>query len=233
MEIELSERPKNPVVIEGFPGYGLIGTIVTEFLIKHLNARQIGKIIVPEVTPVVAVHNNQAVDPLGVFYDKKNNIVIIHALTTVVGLEWKLGEKVAELAKLMKAKEVLCIEGVGNPALEGEPRTFYMGKNKKLTTIKGIKRLDEGIIMGVTGALLLRNDINVNCIFAETHSQLPDSRAAAKIVAAVDQYLGLKVDYKPLLQQATQFEEKLKDLVSRSKDSIGQRPQKTPQVYFG
>ncbi|HLD12901.1 MAG TPA: PAC2 family protein [Candidatus Nanoarchaeia archaeon] len=232
MEIELSEKPKNPIIIEGFPGYGLIGTIVTEFIIKHLNAKQIGKIIVPEIAPVVAVHNNQAVDPLGVFYDKKTNIVVIHALTTVVGMEWKLAEKVAELAKLMKAKEVLCIEGVGNPTLTGDGRTFYMGKSKKLATIKGLKRLDEGIIMGVTGALLLRNDIAVNCIFAETHSQLPDAAAAAKIVAALDDYLGLKIDYKPLLQQATLFEQKLKDLVSKSHESNVGR-EKNTQVYFG
>jgi predicted ATP-grasp superfamily ATP-dependent carboligase len=31
MEIKLKETPKNPVIIEGFPGFGLIGSIVTEF----------------------------------------------------------------------------------------------------------------------------------------------------------------------------------------------------------
>ena len=50
----------------------------------------------------------------------------------------------------------------------------------------GIPKLNEGIIMGVTGAVLLRVEKTpISCLFAETHSNLPDSKAAAKIVEAL------------------------------------------------
>ena len=42
MEIKLTKKPQNPTLIEGFPGFGLIGTITTEFLIEHLKAEKIG-----------------------------------------------------------------------------------------------------------------------------------------------------------------------------------------------
>ena len=86
--------------------------------------------------------------------------------------------------------------------------------------------------MGVTGALLLRKDVKITSIFAETFSSLPDSRAAAKVISVLDQYLGLKVDYKPLIEKAEKFETKIKDLLSKSKD-VSLTAEKKKQSYFG
>ena len=36
MKIELSTKPKSPTIIGGFPGFGLVGMIATEYLINHL-----------------------------------------------------------------------------------------------------------------------------------------------------------------------------------------------------
>ena len=44
MEIKLYKKPKSPLIIEGFPGFGLVGTIATEFLLEHLQTEQIVKI---------------------------------------------------------------------------------------------------------------------------------------------------------------------------------------------
>ena len=71
MEIELKKRPKNATIIEGFPGFGLVGTITTEFLIDHLNAERIGSIWLSEMDPVVAVHGKDIIEPIGLFYSKK------------------------------------------------------------------------------------------------------------------------------------------------------------------
>ena len=59
----------------------------------------------------------------------------------------------------------------------------------------------------------------VSCIFAETHSNLPDSKAAAKVVEALDKYLGMEIDYKPLLEQAQKFEDKLKSILKKSQEA--------------
>ncbi|MDP1729458.1 MAG: PAC2 family protein [archaeon] len=233
MEYEISTKPKSPVILEGFPGYGLVGTIVTEFLIKHLKAKQIGRINVEEVAPVVAVHDSKVVDPIGIYYDGKYNIIIVHALSAITGLEWKLANIIETLAKDLKAKEIISIEGVGNPMAGKDSKAFYLSKNPKFKKIK-VEELKEGIILGVTGALLLKKNLTQSCIFAETHSQLPDSRAAAKVVEVLDEYLGLKVDFKPLLKEATLFEGKLKSLMEKAQ-TAGPRKEAAPnkQIYFG
>ncbi len=220
MQIKLWKKPKNPIIIEGFPGFGLVGTIASEFLIDHLKTELIGKIIFEEMPPVVAIHNDKLVEPLGVFYDKKYNLVILHAITTSTGFEWQLANALVELAKDLGAKEVISLEGVGSNGLKASSESFYytnIEKKKAVFNNIGLKPLKEGIIMGVTGALMLKIDENpLCCLFADTASNLPDSKAAARIIEALDKYLGLEIDPKPLLQQAAKFEDKLRGILSSS-----------------
>ena len=56
MEIKLTSRPKNPTIISGYPGFGMVGMIATEFLIEHLKTESIGKIVIPELPALVAIH---------------------------------------------------------------------------------------------------------------------------------------------------------------------------------
>ncbi len=230
MELELTKRPKNVILIEGFPGFGLIGTITTEFLIEHLKAEQIGRIKSNELTPLVAIHDSEVIEPLGIFYSEKYNIVILHALTSLSGLEWKLGDVINELCKQLQVKEVVSIEGVGTPLME-EVKTinpyYYSKTNSKKFESIGVKPLKEGIVIGVTGALLLNiKSTPLSCIFVETHSKLPDSRGAAKVIEVLDKYLGLKIDYKPLLKKAEQFEKKLAGLIEQSQTTSVQQKEK-------
>ena len=73
--------------------------------------------------------------------------------------------------------------------------------------------------MGITSALMLKSEMPITCFFAETHSNLPDSKSAARIIEILDKYLGLGIDPKPLLKQAESFENKLKSLVEQSKNA--------------
>lgn len=220
MEIKLYKKPTGPIIIEGFPGFGLVGTIASEFLVDHLKTEMIGKIIFEDMPALVAIHENKVVEPLGIFYSKEYNMIILHAVTAPTGFEWELANKLVEMAVTLKAKEIVALEGVGSGEEIEEPKAFYYASKdnkKKVFNNMGIEPLREGIIMGVTGSLLLKADkVPISCIFAETHSALPDSKAAAKVIQVIDKYLGLSVDYKPLLQQAEKFENKLRGILQQS-----------------
>lgn len=229
MDIQLKKKPKSPTIVEGFPGFGLVGTIATEFLIDHLKTEEIGSIWIPELPAIAAIHRSKVVSPLGIHYNKKYNIVFIHGVTAVTGIEWELADVIVNLAKQLQAKEVVSLEGIGSAVKNDSHDAFYYASKdsnaKKLS--KYCKNLNEGIIMGVTGALLIKKKkVPVTAIFAETHTNLPDSKAAAKVIEVLDGYLGLKVDFKPLLKQAEKFEEKLKMLISKSKTAVEQGEKK-------
>jgi len=239
MEIELKQKPKkSATIIEGFPGFGLVSTIATEFLIEHLEAKPIGRIKSEKVSPIIALHKGEVLEPFGIFYSQKYNIIIVRGISPVKDIEWEVSQAIIKFSKDVGAKEVISIEGVGSDGKPPEPEAFYYtnAKNraKKFESI-GLKKLDEGVIVGVTAALLSKVP-ETTCIFSESLSNLPDSRAAAKIIEVIDGYLDLDVDYKPLLKKAEAFEKKVKGVLGQVEGGmkmIQKKEKKTPETYFG
>ncbi|MBS3118824.1 proteasome assembly chaperone family protein [Candidatus Woesearchaeota archaeon] len=222
MKLILKQKPKGVILINGFPGFGLIGTIGTEFLVEHLKTEKIGSVEMDEVPAVVAIHDGKVVEPVSIHYNKKFNIVLLHAINVGNEQGWKMADIVKELAEQLTAKEIITLEGVGSQVMNNQPDVYYFtSEPKKVNQLKAVaKPMTEGVVVGVAGALLVKEKrFPITALFAETHSQLPDSKAAAMIIKALDQYLGLDVDYKPLLKQAEIFESKLKGMFEKSKEA--------------
>lgn len=237
LRIELWENPKDVTILEGFPGFGMVGIIAAEAIKDFTKPRLIGRITSNKLPALIAVHEGKLVEPLGIFYDQKNNVVLLHAVTNIAGFEWDLCDAVLEVAKLLKAKEIISMEGIGTLAktdnIKGKDpkekhKTYAYTNNvpaRKKFDALGVKQLGEGIIVGVTGALVLKagDKLNLSCIFGETHTGFPDSRAAAAVIAIIDKYIGLNVPSEPLLKKAEEFEANLKDLFSKIKTTADQK----------
>ncbi len=235
MKIMLHEKPQGPKIIQGFPGFGLIGTISTEFLIEHLGAKEIGTFYYDELPAVVAIHKEKLVNPMGVFYCQKYNIVILHTILNTQGFEWQIAEAVERMAKELGSPEIISLEGVSSQETKANERIFYYSTadtaRKKLGSLS-TEPLKESIILGVSGALMLRSHLPVTCIFAETNVEFPDSKAASNIIKILDGYLGLAVDYKPLIKQAEEFEGKVKQILQQSSVATKMRDKKQ-MSYLG
>lgn len=234
MEIHLSKKPNAPIIIDGFPGLGLIATIAAEFLIKHLNAKSIGYFWSENLVPIVAVHNAMIMKPMEIFYDEKTNIIIVHAISDIRGMEWEIADAILELGRMLKAKEIISLEGV--LSLSKDVNTYLLSPTKSRTKGYGKQTLQafkEGMLVGITAALFLRSkEKKVTGIFVESHSKLPDSRSAAKLIEALDVYLGLKLDPKPLLEAAEQLEAKLRSIYEQAQEAIRHK-QKKELTYVG
>lgn len=240
MKILLEKKPKNVILVEGFPGMGLVGTIATEAVLDYTKAKQIGRIESDKFPALIAVHEGKVTDPLGIFYSKKHNLVIQHAVTNISGEEWKISDSVLEVSKQLNASEIISLEGIGVLGAAGKKSAgaFYYTndpKAKKKFEKISLNPLKEGIIVGVTGALMLKlktEKQKMSCIFAETSSGLPDSRAAAKIIEVLDSYLKLKIPFKPLIKKAEQFESKLKNIFAQAKQASVQKQKKERVGYI-
>lgn len=236
MKIILNQKPKNPIVIEGFPGFGLIATITTEFLIEHLKAEPIGRFEYDELPATLAIHQGKLVNPMGIFYSKKHNIIILHTILNTIGFEWKAADAIMKMCKDLSVKEIISIEGVAGQDTSSNDKSYYFSQDKNISTeLKnlGMTPLKESIIMGVTSALLLKSNIPVTCLFARTLSQLPDSKASAVIIEALASYLSLSIDTKPLIKQAEEFENKLKTIQENTMMATKEAEQKRPPSYLG
>lgn len=234
VKLVLNKKPRGATVIEGFPGLGLVGTIATGFLLDHLKCEKIGNYYFEDPPATLAVHGCAIVDPIGIFYNKEYNVVIVHAITSAAGIEFKAADLILELCKQVQASELITLEGVGSTDAAETRGFFYTSHPQMRKTMEklGIDCLGEGIIVGVTAAVLMRGGYPTLSLFAETHSKLPDSKAAAKIVEILDKLLDLKVDYVPLLKQAEEFEKKLKGMLTQTMKA--QEMQEKKQVgYIG
>ena len=219
MNLILTKKPKNVTIIEGFPGFGLIGTIATEFLMEHLETEKIGIVEMDEIPAMIAIHQSKVIEPISIHYNKLHNLVLVHAINIGKDLGWKLAEVITNLADDLQAKEIISLEGVGSPNGDEDSRVFYYTTTagtiaKKLQGVAN--PLNEGIIVGVTGALLAKQvKTPLVALFAEAKMGLPDSKAAAHIIQALDSYIGLGMDVKPLIKQADLFEKKLRGIVQK------------------
>ncbi len=220
---------RNPLIIEGFPGFGLVGTIATEFLIDHLKTTMVGEFSYDELPATTAIHDGKVVRPMAIHYDSKHNLIIFHTILSVKGMEWKVADEVAALAKKVGAKEIISLEGV-NATIPGPETQVFSYGNADFERL-GAQGMKESIIMGVTAALLLKSG-KVSCLFAETHSNLPDSKAAAAIISVLDKHLGLGVDAGPLLKQAEAFEQKLKGIIQQT-EKTNTEAEKKNLSYLG
>ena len=131
MELILHEKPKRPTIIEGFPGVGYVGTITVEYMINHLDAKPIGLIFDENIPPVAMLYKDQTRRLMEIYYAKKENIVFIHAITGIKGMEWDVADTILELAKTLNAKEIISLEGVVSPIDDQLSRVFVRSNDPK------------------------------------------------------------------------------------------------------
>ncbi len=236
MQLELKKDIKNPTIIEGVPGFGLVGAIATEYLINHLKTELVGRLWFEQDSPNVIVHEGKMVYPLEAHYNAEYNVLIIHVIGVKITQEWEIADLVADIAKKTKAKQVISLEGVSSLSQIKNQNVFYYSNSpdatKRFSSV-GIEKLKEGIIMGVTSALMMKlKECPLSALFVETNLGFPDSKAAAKLIEVLDKILHIDVDYKPLLKTAEEFESKIKKFISQ-KAEAEKAKEKTNLSYLG
>ena len=188
MEYKLKKKVKNPVIIHGFPGLGLVSTIVTKFLIDHLETEVIGSMGSENMTPLAAIHEGKNIHPITIYYNKKYNLVIVQSLTEITDKEWEATQSLIQLAKELDAKETIFIEGM--PSQQNKVDLYHYSTKSKV--VGKTTQLKEGILAGLTASFILKaKDMPFTCLFAEAHADIPDTEAAAKVVTVMNDYLGL------------------------------------------
>jgi predicted ATP-grasp superfamily ATP-dependent carboligase len=217
MKIQLSTSiPTNPLIVLGIPSVGMIGTIVTEFLIEHTAANKVGRCLIDDTNPIVAIHKGEVIDPIGLFYSQKNHMLFVHVATNLEKYEWAFAKTIYELATQLGAQKIINVEGIVDNNSE-QPAVYTFTKNleqKRRLSESHILFLEEGIVMGSVASLLqLDEEQKSVSFFATTHSQLPDSVGAAQVILALDAFLQLSIDPKPLLEQAAVYEAKIKEVL--------------------
>jgi uncharacterized protein len=226
---------KNPVVIEGFPGIGLVGTIATQHLIEQLEMKQIGIIASQEYFPPVVVTLGGIVNAPVRMYEQidRKVIAIISDIPIHPNASNEVGDALIDWAISINAKEIISIAGL--MTMSDEHRVYAVATSKELLErLKGkAEVLQTGAISGVSGSILnscILKKFNAICLMGETYGPNPDPRAAAEVIKVLNSLFGWEVAVDKLIEQAEQIEFELHRLAEQVK-TTGIEPKKEYPMY--
>lgn len=216
---------KNPVIVEGFPGLGLVGTISASYLIEKLKMDLVGYVTSTEFPPLAAVHNYEPLYPSRIYASKKHNlIVLISEFVVPLPAVYGLADAVWDYAMEKRASKIISLGGI---SLKGEgDKVYAIASDKKIVTDlerhHEVSLIKEGATTGVTGVLLTRGAMEkypVISFLAPARGNYMDPRAAAIVLDVLKSYMKLTLDTTELEKESRDIEEKMKEMLARGKEA--------------
>jgi uncharacterized protein len=231
----------NPILIAGFPGPGLVGSISINYIIKKLEMHQIICFESEFIVPGVIFMDGKLRHPFRIYSNLEGTIcalvceapIMVHGMHSVV-------DALAKWAEDIDVSEVFVIEGMTirrvsntdinsqqilnserNPIiLSSKERKIIHSNNRKENL--NIHSLIEGsttFIGGIVGGLLsscLSHNISCSVIYIPTHTGIPDPDGAAITIELLENTIdnnNFKIDTTELRKEGQFIKEQLSNLI--------------------
>lgn len=223
--------------IEGLPDVGLVGTIVTSYLISTLSSSTAGYIDIEGMPPIMTIHNSKIYEPCRLHVceappNKRLSLVYSDVPIPPPSI-YSTALTIMEIASKIETPSFISVGGIAEPdRMEIEKPQVFVLSNDESVVEEALKTgtshpFENGFITGMKAALLkeaMRRGGKVLVALAQSHMNYPDPGAAAQIIEFLNKYLGLEIDTDPLIQQAEQLKLQLRDLMRRTATQMAQLP---------
>jgi uncharacterized protein len=254
MEKEITFREIEPLdcsrsmVIVSFPTTGLVGTLAAGYMVRSLKLKRVGTFSSERFVPTAVILDGIPSPPVRMFGVKRacapdelcNEIIVIMSeLPIPLDMVKPMSEAILNWCKGKNTNMIVALEGANVPLLpDQEPKVYGVGttdKAKNLIKKHDIEPLNEGMVGGVSGTLLYEGEAsgkNVLCLMAEANIQLPGAMGAAKLVEIISRMLPeLKIDPKPLFEEAKEMEEQIKTALKAAQPQPPEDREVPPGIY--
>jgi len=218
---EGTTRPNEPIVIEGLPGLGSVGRIVTAEIIRSLKAKRIATLY-SQLFPYYAIvdRNGLVRLPRNEFYHwrsrtQRKEIIVITGdcqPQTSAG-QYEIADMIMEYAAKYSAKLIVTVGGYSTQVKEDAK---IVGAATDTDAVKRLSQLGvivnkSGIpVVGVSGLILglaQPRKLPAICLLGETTGYVPDPKAAKSVLKVLVKLLGIEVDYAGIDRDITKMAE--------------------------
>lgn len=214
-------KSKNPIIIEGFPGIGLVGNIACQHIIEELGMKYVGSIDSRYFPPLAVLFNGIVYMPVRIYEaPKKDILVIISDIPIHPTASYDLSKALVEWMISIKAKNIISIAGIATTT--GLRRVFGGATNQEM--LERIKDKTEifqvGTISGISGSIMTEcfiRKIPAMSLLGETPGPNPDPRAAVEVLNVLNKIFDLSINTEKLMSQAEQIELELSRLAEQVK----------------
>ena len=204
MKVEL----KNPILIEGLPGLGLVGKIATRYLIKKLDAKKFAYLYSPHFPYFVLVNKKGSVRLLrGTFYffrnqTEENDLILFTGDSQAQTIEgqYEISDCILDFATLHNVKMIVTVGGY-RMEVKDKPKVIAAATNEELLNealqARAVLSSMGSPIVGTAGLILGLSrfkNFDALCLLGETRGYLPDPKAAKSVLEVLKTMLSINVD---------------------------------------
>jgi len=214
-----SPSAKNPVVLMGFPGSGLVGSIALQYLIDKMDFTQIGTMTSKYLPPVAMMAGGLINAPIR-FYEKNDFMAVISDVPIHPAICYEISNALMDWFSGFEPGEVVVVAGIITN--ETEKRVFGVATNEE--TLSKINDATEiltmGSISGAGGSILTEckiREIPAIGLLGETINA-PDPRAAVSVIETMNKLFELGVSTKELEEQAIEIEAQMQKLAEQIRE---------------
>lgn len=212
-------KSKNPLVIGGFPGIGLVGNIACQHIIEELEMKYVGSIDSKFFPPVAVLFNGMVYMPVRIYEDEKNEIVIVIADIPIhPTASYDVSRALVNWIKSINATKLVSIAGIATTT--GEKKVFGAATSAEmLELIKDETEIFQvGTISGISGSIMTEcflQSVPAISLLGETEGPNPDPRASIEVLNVMNDVFGLSINTEKLIVEAESIEHELSKLAAQ------------------
>jgi len=224
-------KSKNPILIEGLPGLGMVGRIATRYLVKQLKAERFALLHSPHFPYYVVVNKKGRTRLLnGEFHFWKNpkgdDLILFSGDSQAQTIEgqYEIAEAILDFAKKHDVETIITLGGYRKEA-EEMPKVIATATDEEM--LNRALQADASLgppgnpIVGTAGLLVgmaRLKGISALCLLGETRGYLPDPKAAKSIILVLQKMLDIPLDLNDLEKEIVKSDkilEKMRQIEAR------------------
>jgi len=230
-EIKIVEKDgvkfSNPVVVDGLPDIGLVGTIAATHMIEVLGLEEIAHFESDLFPPILVMHKGVLTDPVRIL-GNENILVVTSEIAIPPVVVYPLARELVDWISTKGARLVVSLTGFPeqNRLDLDKPMVFGVGNMEQTMNLLKENKIDvinEGFIAGIYALIMkycMLKKIPAITLMAQSFPNYPDPGAAASVLQALNTMLGLNVSVDSLLEKADEIKIKGRDLMRQTRSSM-------------
>jgi len=216
-EVEL----KDPLVILGFAGAGLVGGIAVTHVIDQLKMKKIAHVQSRYIPPTVVFMEGKLRHPFRIYSDRRGRLcaVVCEIPMRSDGL-YSIASTLLDWIEEKGVKELVVLEGFAVRGLPKERKPFCAAEPEKIKECKEkeIEMVATGLISGIAGSILnecLTRKITGVAFLVPAVAFMPDPEGAAVLVSTLNKVYNFGISTEELRTKAGKIKQQLKELAER------------------
>lgn len=223
--IEIVETRKirfnKPLVIAGFAGQGLVGSIALSYIVDNLKLKEIAYVRSRLLPPATIFIDGLLRYPFRIYSNDEGTLLaIVSEISPPVEGFYDISHSLMNWIEKMNVDEVVVLSGLVVRQRPDPKLIFAAAEPEVLDKLKqhNIPILTRGLITGIAATILnecITRKLTGICLLSPTTAK-PNPEASATLISALNRVYGLGIELTPLVKEIELIKKKQRELAEHA-----------------